>query len=94
MNKFSAKLQSSMTRTLSWLVLVFFVCHCRAGNFYVSVNSNSTTNCGTESNPCSTIQAGITAACGSGTTSTIWVGPGTYVTQSNITWTCSDISLR
>ena len=58
---------------------------------YISSSSNQTINCGSESNPCATFEAGIIVACSINNSSipTIIVEPGFYSSESLITISCN-----
>lgn len=68
-------------KPLLFLLFVYISFVEAESNFYVSIYSNLTTNCGeTTETACGTIQAGVDAACDANTTDTktVWVGPGKY----------------
>ena len=58
---------------------------------YISASSNETINCGSQSIPCATFEAGITVACSLNDSSipTIIVEPGFYTNESLITISCN-----
>ena len=58
--------------------------------YYVSTDSNSTVDCGTQENPCATLESALEIACSStinGSVPIIWVESGYYPT-ANLTISC------